>query len=156
MSLLFYQTRIGLHGKPFTLVKFRTMPEGTTTHRETDCTRLGKWLRRWSLDELPQLWNILHGEMALIGPRPMLPAQAAQLVGWQRERFLVKPGITGWAQIHGRNSIPWSRRIELDVWYVRHRTWRLDCWILWRTLIVWWTQEGLYGPKGVNDDAVVE
>ena len=152
MSTFFYQTRIGKDGVPFTAIKLRTMPDSTITHREADCTKFGKWLRRWSLDELPQLWNILTGDMAMIGPRPMLPHQAKQLIGWQRTRLLVKPGITGYAQVMGRNAIPWSKRIELDVWYVEHRTWQLDCWILWRTLIVWWTHEGLYGPKGVNED----
>ena len=154
MSIFFYQTRIGLHGKPFTLVKFRSMPEGTTTHREEDCTRLGKFLRRWSLDELPQLWNILTGDMNVIGPRPMLPQQANQLVGWQRRRFDVKPGITGWAQVNGRNAIPWEDRIAYDAWYVEHCDWMLDVYILFRTLIVWLTGEGLYGVNGVNEEKI--
>lgn len=152
--MIFKQTRIGKDGVPFTAYKFRTMPEGTTTHREQDATRIGKWLRRWSLDELPQLWNILTGDMALIGPRPMLPHQAMQLIGWQKLRLSVKPGITGYAQVMGRNAIPWSKRIEYDVWYVQHRNWKLDCWILWRTLVIWWTKEGLYGPQGVNEDRI--
>ena len=117
-------------------------------------TRVGTWLRAMSLDELPQLLNILLGEMNFIGPRPMLIHQAEQLVGWQEERMTVKPGITGYAQVMGRNAIPWSKRIAYDVWYVQHRTWQLDCWILWRTLVVWWTKEGLYGANGVNEDRI--
>lgn len=150
--LIFQQTRIGWQERPFTLYKFRTMPDGTTTHREQDATTLGKFLRRWSLDELPQILNMLKGEMNVIGPRPMLPHQAVKLISWQRDRFLVKPGITGYAQVMGRNAIPWSTRIELDVWYVHNRTWRLDLWILWRTVVCWWTGEGLYGSGGVNAD----
>ena len=155
---LYYQ-----HG--FECLKFRTMlmehnrarwsglePSWTLAQSDPRLTRVGAWLRRWSLDELPQLLNIVIGEMNFIGPRPMLLHQDKQLAGWQIKRREVKSGITGWAQIHGRNSIPWSERIRLDVWYVEHRSWRLDAYILWRTFIMWITGEGLYGKDGVNHD----
>lgn len=124
----------------------------TLSQSDPRLTRVGKFLRATSLDELPQLVNIVLGEMNFIGPRPMLPHQAAQLLGEQCLRMRVKPGITGYAQVMGRNSIPWEDRLALDVWYVRHRSWRLDAWILYRTVIVWLRGEGLYGPDGINHD----
>jgi lipopolysaccharide/colanic/teichoic acid biosynthesis glycosyltransferase len=107
-------------------------------------TRVGALLRRASLDELPNLWNVLRGEMAIVGPRPTLLSQVEQYTPRQRERLLVKPGITGWAQVNGRASLPWSERIELDVWYVEHRTLWLDLRILARTLGIVLTGGGLY------------
>src|SRR5205814_6464600 len=107
-------------------------------------TRVGAWLRRGSLDELPNLLNVLRGEMSLIGPRPTLPEQVDQYTPRQRGRLAVKPGITGWAQVNGRTTLPWSERIELDLWYVEHRSARLDAVILWRTARMVLTGHGLY------------
>jgi lipopolysaccharide/colanic/teichoic acid biosynthesis glycosyltransferase len=139
---VFYrQRRIGLSGKEFELLKLRTMEVGAETRgaglavNEGDprITRAGRILRRLSIDELPQLWNVVRGEMSLIGPRPTLAYQVERYTPRQRRRLDVKPGITGWAQIHGRARIPWEDRIELDVWYVEHRSPWLDLKILART-----------------------
>lgn len=158
--VLFVQTRVGRQGRPFRAYKFRTMVQGAeriglgTTVAATDdrVTRVGTFLRAWSLDELPQLLNVLKGEMSLVGPRPTLDYQVAQYSPYQRRRLEVKPGITGWAQVNGRNSLPWPKRIELDVWYVDHVSLWLDLRILFRTVGVFLRREGLYGPDGVNDD----
>jgi lipopolysaccharide/colanic/teichoic acid biosynthesis glycosyltransferase len=107
-------------------------------------TRVGKILRRTSLDELPNLVNVLKGEMAIVGPRPTLPWQVAQYTERERGRLAVRPGITGWAQVNGRASLPWSERIELDLWYIEHRSWRLDLKILWRSGQLVVRGEGLY------------
>ena len=107
-------------------------------------TRLGRFLRRYSLDELPNLWNVLRGEMSIIGPRPTLQVQVDQYTERERGRLAVKPGITGWAQVNGRASLPWSERIELDLWYVEHRTLALDFEILVRTVRMVVTGQGLY------------
>ena len=112
-------------------------------------------IRQWRqklLDELPQVFNVLQGEMSLVGPRPTLAYQVAAYDDFQRRRLLVKPGITGWAQVNGRNAIPWEERIKLDVWYVDHWSLRLDLSIMRRTLKTWVRKEGLYGPAGVNYD----
>jgi lipopolysaccharide/colanic/teichoic acid biosynthesis glycosyltransferase len=101
-------------------------------------------LRRYSLDELPNLWNVLRGDMSIVGPRPTLPSQVAQYTARQRGRLAVKPGITGWAQVNGRTSLPWSERIELDLWYVEHRSLRLDLQILTRTVHMVLSGRGLY------------
>jgi lipopolysaccharide/colanic/teichoic acid biosynthesis glycosyltransferase len=139
---VFYrQRRSGLHGEPFDMLKLRTMVDGAehigaglaVNAGDSRITRVGAFLRRTSLDELPNLVNVLRGEMALIGPRPTLPAQVAQYTERQRGRLTVKPGITGWAQVHGRASLPWSERIELDLYYVEHRSLALDLKILART-----------------------
>jgi len=158
----FLQKRIGRGGRPFTMYKFRTMVRdaihvglATTVSQSDDrITRVGSFLRAWSLDELPQLMNVLKGNMSLIGPRPTLDYQVAQYSLFQRRRLEVKPGITGWAQVNGRNSLPWPKRIELDVWYVDHFSLWLDFRILFRTVGVFFRREGLYGPDGVNDDFV--
>ena len=160
--VLFVQTRVGRQGRPFRAYKFRTMVQGAeriglgTTVGTTDdrITRVGAFLRAWSLDELPQLLNVLKGEMSFVGPRPTLDYQVAQYSPYQRRRLEVKPGITGWAQVNGRNSLPWPKRIELDVWYVDHVSLWLDLRILLRTIGVLLRREGLYGPDGVNDDFV--
>lgn len=157
---LFLQERVGRDGRPFFIFKFRTMINnavrqglGTTVEQQDSrITRIGIWLRGWSLDELPQLVNILKGEMSLVGPRPTLAYQVAQYSSTQRRRLEMKPGVTGWAQVNGRNALPWSRRIELDVWYVDHFSLWLDFRILWRTVGVFLRREGLYGAEGVNDD----
>ena len=139
--VLYRQTRVGLHGEDFELLKLRTMVVGAETmgagyavdKGDSRITRAGRLLRRLSIDELPQLWNILRGDMSVIGPRPTLRYQVDQYDERQLHRLDVKPGITGWAQIHGRASLPWAERIELDLWYVRHRDWKTDLLILVRT-----------------------
>jgi lipopolysaccharide/colanic/teichoic acid biosynthesis glycosyltransferase len=139
--VLYRQRRVGQHGREFELVKLRTMVVGAeqqgaglaVNRGDPRITRVGRTLRRLSLDELPQLWNVVSGEMSLIGPRPTLAYQVEQYTPRQRKRLEVKPGITGWAQIHGRAALPWDDRIELDVWYVEHRSPRVDLKILLRT-----------------------
>jgi lipopolysaccharide/colanic/teichoic acid biosynthesis glycosyltransferase len=139
VTLLFRQTRIGLHGKPFTLYKFKTMrdPLPGEDPLSTDgirLTRLGRFLRATSLDELPSLWNVLKGDMRLVGPRPLLPEYLPLYTPEQMRRHEVKPGITGWAQVNGRNSIGWDERFRLDVWYVNNRSLWMDLKILWLTV----------------------
>ena len=139
--VLYRQQRVGKDGREFELVKLRTMVVGAegqgagwaVDHGDPRITRVGSVLRRVSLDELPQLWNVVRGEMSLIGPRPTLAYQVEQYTPHQRRRLDVRPGITGWAQVQGRASLPWEERIELDVWYVEHRSPRLDLKILART-----------------------
>ena len=139
--VLYRQRRVGKDGGEFELLKLRTMVPDAEMHGagfavnrgDPRITRMGRLLRRLSLDELPQLWNVVRGEMSLIGPRPTLQYQVDQYTPRQRRRLEVKPGITGWAQIHGRASLPWEERIELDVWYVENRSPRVDLKILLRT-----------------------
>ena len=139
--VLYRQQRVGKDGREFELVKLRTMVVGAegqgagwaVDHGDPRITRVGSVLRRVSLDELPQLWNVVRGEMSLIGPRPTLAYQVEQYTPHQRRRLDVRPGITGWAQVQGRASLPWEERIELDVWYVEHRSPSLDLKILART-----------------------
>jgi lipopolysaccharide/colanic/teichoic acid biosynthesis glycosyltransferase len=139
--VLYRQQRVGKDGREFELVKLRTMVVGAerqgagwaVDHGDPRITRVGSVLRRVSLDEVPQLWNVVRGEMSLIGPRPTLAYQVEQYTPHQRRRLDVRPGITGWAQVQGRASLPWEERIELDVWYVEHRSPRLDLKILART-----------------------
>jgi lipopolysaccharide/colanic/teichoic acid biosynthesis glycosyltransferase len=115
-------------------------------------TRVGRFLRHWTLDEIPQLLNVLKGDMSIVGPRPTVPSQVARYTPWQRRRLEVKPGMTGWAWIHGRNRPSWSERIELDVWYVDHRSFWLDLYILLRAFLMLFRREGLYGVDGVVHD----
>jgi lipopolysaccharide/colanic/teichoic acid biosynthesis glycosyltransferase len=139
---VYRQTRVGKDGKLFEIYKLRTMVTGAEftgaglaiAAGDPRITRLGALLRRYSLDELPNLWNVLRGEMSIVGPRPTLKGQVDQYTERQRGRLAVKPGITGWAQINGRASLPWPERIELDLWYVEHRSLALDLRILSRTL----------------------
>jgi lipopolysaccharide/colanic/teichoic acid biosynthesis glycosyltransferase len=139
---IYRQTRVGRHGELFEIYKLRTMVHGAEftgaglaiAAGDPRITRLGTLLRRYSLDELPNLWNVLRGEMSIVGPRPTLKAQVDEYSERQRGRLAVKPGITGWAQINGRASLPWPERIELDLWYVEHRSVALDLRILARTL----------------------
>lgn len=146
------QRRSGLHGEPFDMLKLRTMVDGAehigaglaVNSGDSRITRVGALLRRTSLDELPNLVNVLRGEMSLVGPRPTLPAQVAQYTPRQRLRLAVKPGITGWAQVNGRASLPWSERIELDLHYVEHRSLLLDLRILLRTPLLVLGGGGLY------------
>jgi lipopolysaccharide/colanic/teichoic acid biosynthesis glycosyltransferase len=136
--VLFRQERLGHDGRVFGVLKFRTMqPCGPAEASEpagtARLTRLGALLRRWSLDELPQLWNVLRGEMSLVGPRPLPVRYESRYTPRQRLRQRVKPGLTGWAQIHGRNRTSWRQRFEHDIWYTGHATAWLDFQILWRT-----------------------
>lgn len=152
--VLYRQTRIGRRGEPFTIYKFRTLHRipHTITDPHSVATRVGRILRRWGLDELPQLWNILRGEMSLVGPRPTLPTQVERYGPFERKRLDVRPGLTGWAQIHGRNALDWPERIRLDVWYVEHRSWTLDLQIVLRTPRILLRRQGIYGADGVNPD----
>ncbi|HZS62291.1 MAG TPA: sugar transferase [Gemmatimonadaceae bacterium] len=139
--VLYRQTRVGKNGIDFELLKLRTMVVGAehkgagfaVDRGDARITRVGRVLRRLSLDELPQLWNVVRGDMSVIGPRPTLRYQVERYDERQLHRLDVKPGITGWAQIHGRASLPWAERIELDLWYVRHRDWKTDLLIMLRT-----------------------
>lgn len=150
--VLFRQRRSGLHGAEFFIVKFRTMrppqwPGQPDRERETE---LGAVLRRTSLDELPQLVNVLRGEMSIIGPRPTLPEQTRHYSPRQRERLSVRPGLTGWAQVCGRNALSWSERIELDLWYLENRSTRLDLLIILRTIRQVLRPCGITGAGGLN------
>jgi len=139
--VLFRQARVGKDGEDFELLKLRTMVVGAERKGagyavdvgDSRITRVGRFLRKTSVDELPQLWNIVRGDMSLIGPRPTLRYQVEKYTARQRKRLEVRPGLTGWAQIHGRATLPWDERIELDVWYVEHRSPRVDLKILLRT-----------------------
>ncbi len=154
-SIVLRQPRVGQGGREFGMFKFRTMVEHAHTigpgwllsEGDPRITRIGRFLRKWSLDELPQLVNVLKGDMAVVGPRPTLRYQVEQYTPFQRRRLEVRPGITGWAQVCGRNELTWPERIELDVWYVDHRSLRLDAEILIRTLPV------LLRPTRVYNDA---
>jgi lipopolysaccharide/colanic/teichoic acid biosynthesis glycosyltransferase len=149
---IYRQRRIGLDGRPFDVLKLRTMVDGAehigaglaVNENDSRITRVGAFLRRTSLDELPNLLNVLRGDMSLIGPRPTLPVQVEQYTDRQRGRLQVKPGITGWAQVNGRTSLPWSERIELDLFYIAHRSLLLDLRILRRTVAIVLGGSGLY------------
>ncbi len=151
--IFFRQERVGRHGRPFEILKLRTLAaeepgrpaDYLITAGDVRITRVGAFLRRWSLDELPQLWNIVRGDMSVVGPRPTLRYQVDQYTAAQRRRLEVAPGITGWAQIHGRNRLTWPQRIELDVWYVDHRSLGLDLRILLRTLPTLFRPGSIYG-----------
>jgi len=150
--IIFRQRRVGLHGRPFEMLKLRTMVVGAehtgaglaVDQGDARITRVGALLRRLSLDELPNLVNVIRGEMSVVGPRPTLPVQVETYTAHQRRRLEVRPGITGWAQVNGRASLPWPERIELDVWYVEHRSLALDVRILLRTVRLLLTGSGLY------------
>jgi lipopolysaccharide/colanic/teichoic acid biosynthesis glycosyltransferase len=154
---IYRQRRVGRNGRPFEIYKLRTMVRGAEftgaglAIQEGDdrITRVGAFLRRTSLDELPNLWNVLRGDMSIVGPRPTVQVQVDQYTERQRGRLDVKPGITGWAQVNGRASLPWSERIELDLWYVEHRSTALDLEILAKTARLVLTGHGLYkGDRG--------
>ena len=137
--VLFKQLRAGYLGKAFTLFKFRTMrevrdPQGRSLPDSKRLSKLGNLLRQLSLDELPQFWNVLKGEMSLVGPRPLLVDYLPRYSPEQARRHKVTPGVTGWAQVNGRNALSWDRKFELDVWYVDHWSLGLDAKILWRTI----------------------
>jgi lipopolysaccharide/colanic/teichoic acid biosynthesis glycosyltransferase len=149
---IYRQRRVGLEGREFDVLKLRTMVAGAermgaglaVNEGDTRITRVGGFLRRLSLDELPNLVNVLRGDMTIIGPRPTLPVQVAQYDARQRRRLAVKPGITGWAQVNGRTALPWSERIELDLWYLENRSLALDLRILARTARLVFSGQGLY------------
>ena len=149
---IYRQQRIGKDGRPFEIYKLRTMVSGAESRgaglaiAEGDdrITRIGALLRRYSLDELPNLWNVVRGEMAIVGPRPTLESQVLAYTPHQRGRLSVRPGITGWAQVNGRASLPWPERIELDLWYVEHRSLALDLTILRRTVDMVVRGHGIY------------
>jgi lipopolysaccharide/colanic/teichoic acid biosynthesis glycosyltransferase len=149
---IYRQRRVGKDGHAFDVLKLRTMVTGAehmgaglaVSEGDTRITRVGRLLRRTSLDEVPNLMNVLRGEMAIVGPRPTVPVQVDRYTERQRGRLAVKPGITGWAQVNGRTELPWDERIELDLWYIEHRSWRLDLRILWRTARMVLGGEGLY------------
>jgi len=156
-SPIFRQRRIGRDGRPFEMLKLRTMVSGAeylgaglaVNDGDPRITRVGAILRRYSIDELPNLINVLRGEMSIVGPRPTVQVQVDQYTERQRRRLEVKPGITGWAQINGRAALPWDERIELDIWYVDNRTLRLDAAILLKTVKLLVSGEGLYkGDRG--------
>jgi lipopolysaccharide/colanic/teichoic acid biosynthesis glycosyltransferase len=149
---IYRQRRVGKDGAEFDVLKLRTMVAGAehmgagmaVNEGDPRITRLGAFLRATAIDELPQLVNVLRGDMSLIGPRPTIPVQVAQYTDRQRGRLAIKPGLTGWAQVNGRASLPWSERIELDLWYIEHRSLRLDLRILARTVGVLLRREGTY------------
>ena len=151
-SPFYRQRRVGRDGRAFEVIKLRTMVSGAAsmgaglavTEGDERITRVGAFLRRYSLDELPNLVNVLRGEMAIIGPRPTVPAQVEKYTPRQRGRLAVRPGITGWAQVNGRAGLPWDERIELDLWYIENRSLRLDAEILRRSAAIVVGGEGLY------------
>ncbi len=155
--VLFSQSRPGLDGRPFRMFKFRTMrdaagPGGEPLPDAERLTPFGRWLRTTSLDELPELFNILRGEMSLVGPRPLLMEYLPLYSPEQARRHAVRPGLTGWAQVNGRNALTWEARFKLDVWYVDHRSLPLDLRILGRTLLTVLRREGIAHP----DQATME
>jgi len=144
----FRQVRPGLHGRPFQMVKFRTMtdargPDGALLPDADRLTPFGRFLRSTSLDELPELWNVLRGDMSLVGPRPLLMEYLPLYTPEQARRHAVRPGITGWAQVNGRNALSWEEKFALDVWYVDHQSLALDISILWRTVRKVLVREGI-------------
>jgi lipopolysaccharide/colanic/teichoic acid biosynthesis glycosyltransferase len=163
--VIFRQRRSGWYGRPFTLYKFRTMrdeldAQGRPLADEQRLTRFGQWLRSLSLDELPQLWNILRGDMSVVGPRPLLDRYLNRYSPQQARRLDVRPGITGWAQINGRNAISWNEKFRLDVWYVDHCSLGLDIKILWRTCANVFSRRGIRAeghatmPEFMGDEPV--
>nr|WP_275888485.1 sugar transferase [Desulfobulbus alkaliphilus] len=146
--VLFRQTRPGLHGKPFSILKFRTMSDardvrGNLLPDGERLTRFGRFLRSTSLDELPELFNVLRGDMSMVGPRPLLMAYLPLYTPEQARRHEVRPGITGWAQVNGRNALSWEEKFAMDVWYVDHRSWWLDVKILLLTVRRVLTRDGI-------------
>lgn len=146
--ILFHQARPGLHGQPFDMIKFRTMTDARGADGEPlpdrdRLTSFGNFLRATSLDELPELWNVLTGDMSLVGPRPLLMEYLPLYAPEQARRHEVRPGITGWAQVNGRNALTWEEKFRLDVWYVDHRSIRLDLKILWLTVRKVLSREGV-------------
>lgn len=159
-SIFFKQERIGKDGKPFYPFKFRTMIEGavnkglgiTVSENDERITKIGNFLRKYGIDEFPQLINVLNGEMSLVGPRPTLRYQVEKYNNFEKKRLLMKPGLAGWALVHGRNSLKWEERLKYDVWYVENWSLLLDIKIIFKTIyLIFIKQEGVYGKDGVND-----
>lgn len=149
--VIFRQTRPGLNGRPFTFAKFRTMtnecdPHGKPLPDEMRLPAFGKWLRSTSLDELPELFHVLSGEMSLVGPRPLLTQYLNRYSPRQARRHEVRPGLTGWSQVNGRNALSWDEKLELDVWYVEHRSFWLDMKILAMTFAAVFKRRGINAP----------
>jgi|SRR5579871_3178099 len=159
-TIFFVQDRVGLGGRVFRCPKFRTMTDGApaigrggvVSTDDERLTRVGRVLRNWTLDEIPQLWSIVRGDMSVVGPRPWVPAQVDGLPAWARRRFDVRPGLAGWAWIHGRNLVPWTERIRLDVWYVDRWSLALDARILAKAFVLLARRDGVYGRDGVARD----
>jgi len=154
-SAWFLQPRPGLHGQRFRVIKFKTMTDATDAQGVLlpdgeRLTRIGRWVRKTSIDELPQLFNVLKGEMSLVGPRPLLEEYLPLYSPDQQRRHEVKPGITGWAQVHGRNTVPWPERLAMDVWYVDHQSFWLDIKILFLTVVKVFQAEGISSGTSVT------
>lgn len=152
--VFFTQVRPGMYAKPFRMVKFRTMTNakdasGNLLPNDQRMTKFGNFLRASSLDEIPELWNVLMGEMSLVGPRPLLMDYVGLYNKEQSKRMEVRPGITGWAQVNGRNAISWEQKFALDIWYVKNRSFLLDIKILWKTLLKVVKREGIQNSKDV-------
>ena len=151
--VLFIQLRPGLHGRPFRMVKFRTMtdtrgPDGELLPDEQRLTSFGKFLRSTTLDEFPEMWNVLIGDMSVVGPRPLLMCYLCRYDAFQARRMEVRPGVTGWAQVNGRNSLTWEEKFALDVWYVDHRTFWLDMKIVVMTFFKVFARSGINSGEG--------
>lgn len=154
-ALLFAQYRVGKNRRVFRCYKFRTMVSGAeeigqglkVTESDPRITRVGRWLRLWTLDEIPQLLNVLKGEMSIVGPRPWVPSQAAHCSPSDSRRFNFRPGMAGWAWIHGRNRLPWDERVRLDIWYVDHWSLRLDLQILLKAVVLLFKRDGVYSSE---------
>ncbi len=154
-AVLFRQQRPGLHGQPFGMIKFRTMSDrrdadGALLPDADRLTRIGRFLRATSLDELPELWNVLTGDMSLVGPRPLLMAYVDRYTPEQARRHAVRPGITGWAQVNGRNAILWDEKFKLDVWYVDNRSFLLDMRILLMTVVKVLRRDGINAAEAAT------
>lgn len=156
--VLCVQDRVGKDGRVFRCYKFRTMVVGAENKGlglelakdDPRITRVGRFLRQWTLDEIPQLFNVLRGDMSIVGPRPTVPSQVVRYTPHQRRRLEVKPGMAGWAWIQGRNLPHWSERIELDIWYVDHWSLGLDLYVLLKAFGMLLRREGIYGPDGIT------
>ena len=151
--ILYTHKRVGLKGKEFNCYKFRSMNVGSeprtlvSSPEDLRVTKIGYFLRKTSLDETPQFINIFFGDMSIVGPRPALPSQVKEFTGSEKDKLLVKPGLTGWTQVNGRNSLPYKKRLELDCWYAKNWNLLLDLQIMFKTLFVIFKQEGIYDVK---------
>ena len=153
--VLFIQERPGLRGRPFRMVKFRTMtdergPDGELLSDAVRLTAFGKFLRSTTLDEFPEMWNVLVGDMSVVGPRPLLMRYLSRYSPFQARRMEVKPGVTGWAQVNGRNALSWDDKFALDVWYVDHRTFWLDMRIVVKTFFKVFARSGINSDKAAT------
>jgi lipopolysaccharide/colanic/teichoic acid biosynthesis glycosyltransferase len=159
-SILFIQERVGKGRRSFQCYKFRSMiPRaseqglgGVVAEHDERLTRVGRILRMWTMDEIPQLFNVLKGDMSIVGPRPWVTRQVDKIPAWASRRFDLKPGLAGWAWIHGRNLVPWDDRLRMDVWYIENWSLRLDSYILLKAFVQLFQRRGVYGPGGVSTD----